>query len=36
MVGTDAPLNGTLNVGALDGIDRFALFTPVDVGEKTA
>jgi hypothetical protein len=35
MVGTiPVPLNGTFNVGALDGIDRFALFNPADVGEN--
>ena len=36
MVGTDAPLNGTFSVVILEGIDRLALFTPGDVGEKTA
>jgi hypothetical protein len=30
------PLNGTFTVGAFDGIERFAFFPPVDVGEKTA
>jgi hypothetical protein len=30
------PLNGTVTVGALDGIERSALRLPVDVGENTA